>query len=751
MALPVGARRQVDEALRSSGLYERARAILKDAASTGRDIFGALREEGLVDDMATVLLEAGVDPATLQKVATAAPALESEVTSVVPSSPAVDRTARSVPPRQLSSGHRSTAAAATRMDPGKPMLCIRFGKGKAFLPPAALAGDIAVSSSARGGGGQASRRRGDGDADDGAHSDGDDLDSSAADVDAAIALEAASGVRRAYVLHAFCAGQRFQSVPVPVSLEPDFAAANRVDAASAAEAVASAASAAAASADAMASVAATYPQFAVDLQPVLEAGPSPALRRNGGFVASSGAAGAAHAALPLARRLLHSTSLEASGLHLVLTMVTDHRAAATAALAASHAPDSPSRRSGAGAGGGATSRDDDAAAGADAAASASLASAAATSADVSVDVIASHTLDWRTVVAAAGGMMTTLVPLSPAGPGPHPTTADGTGARIPVGLLPVHLALRPLLAPHDTLPRFDAEHILSRSLSVHRDVSQAFVSHARSFWSEYKAAHPSFRSRPVKIFGESERGETLPVPAYVTPMAAGRLLESPFAAARFVSLLPYRRDDSIAGGGAAASRELWHAPHVTLSLRQGDAQAHALLLCSLLLGFGLEAYMALGTRIDAGTGAEAEYAWVVTRYASAAAPAALSSTGGPESPGGTASAAAGVSARVCFWDALTGQRSEPGSPSPAGSPHYHRLAAVFNHECYFANQALDDSVAAVRWADWGDVSQWKAVSLSPLVGLFQLFASLLLSYPPRACGGLFARSVALLCSCRFSV
>lgn len=698
MALPAGARKQLDDALRSSGLYDRARAILRDAASTARDIFDALRDGGLVDDMATALLDAGVDPATLQKVATSSPtaaAADREASSVPASQTAVERPRGSpaVSPRRHG-GSRS--AESLRADASKPMLCIRFGKGKAFLPPAALAGDIAVSSSARG----RDRRRGD-------ESDGSD-DDSTADADAAIALEAASGVRRAYVLHAFCAGQRFQSAPIPVSLEPDFGTVGgrfrRGDAS--AEALASATAAAAAAPDAMASVAAAHPQFAVDLQPLLEAGPAPALRRNGGFGASAGAA-SAHAALSLARRLLHSTSLEGSGLHLVLTMVTDHRAVATAALAASHAPDSPSRRSAA-----AAESDDSAAADGDAAAAA-LAAAAATSADVAVDVIASHTLDWRTVVACAGGMMTTLVPLSPAGPGPHPTTADGTGARIPVGLLPVHLALRPLLAPHDTLPRFDAEHVLSRSLSVHRDASQAFVAHARAFWAEYKAAHPSFRSRPVKLFGESERGETLPVPAYVTPMAAGRLLESPFAAARFVSLLPYRRDDSIAGGGASASRELWHAPHVTLSLRQGDAQAHALLLCSLLLGFGLEAYVALGTRLDAATGAEAEYAWVVTRYASAASPAAsaasaaLGATGGRDgSPGETAAA----SARVVFWDALTGQRSEPGSAAPAGSPHYHRLAAVFNHESYFANQALDDSATAVRWSDWSDVTQWKAVS-----------------------------------------
>ncbi len=41
--------------------------------------------------------------------------------------------------------------------------------------------------------------------------------------------------------------------------------------------------------------------------------------------------------------------------------------------------------------------------------------------------------------------------------------------------------------------------------------------------------------------------------------------------------------------------ETWRSAHAILSRLQGDVEDHALLLCSLLLGWGLDAWVALGT------------------------------------------------------------------------------------------------------------------------------------------------------------
>lgn len=57
---------------------------------------------------------------------------------------------------------------------------------------------------------------------------------------------------------------------------------------------------------------------------------------------------------------------------------------------------------------------------------------------------------------------------------------------------------------------------------------------------------------------------------------------------------------------------------------QGDCEDHATLLCSLLLGFGLDAYVCVGTNAKG-----APHAWVLTR---------------------------GCDGTVTFWESLTAQR-----------------------------------------------------------------------------------------------
>jgi hypothetical protein len=618
-----------------------------------------------VDEVSNVMSDLGVDPATLKRITTVSSqagsseqvvaAEESEQRTVRPVERLATETVPAVPP--------ISKAALTVLDPSKPQLLIRFGKGKAFVPPQALSGDIEVGSATSSSSGLPAGASG--------------------DVDAAIAMEAAAGVKRAYVLHALCAGQRYQSDPIPVSLEPDFGSSS--PAVVLAPAVTD---------DGVptAPTAATEPHFLVDLHALLKKAASHATSGSAEGAVGAGTLSKTTAAaygkadtLPLTRRILQGTTLESSGLHLILTLVTD--------------------KTNKGKKGSASSSGSEGVAG-----------------DVSVDIVASHTLDWRTIVSSESGYLTSLVPLTPAGPGPHPSAADGSGNRIPVGLLNIQLYLRPLQPLNEVVPRYDAEFSLSRALTLQRESSQAFLGYAKRWWREYKEVHPSYRDRPVKIFGESERGEFLPVCSYVTPISAGRLLESPYHAARFVALIPYKREETLGASSSSggARKELWYPPHVTLALRQGDVESHAVLLCSLFLGFGLEAYVCSGTRIDS-EGVENEYCWVVTRYATTVAAPEGSSTGRSSDDDEEAGEKTVTVARVTFWDPLTGQASNPlggaasattsGSGAPASGYRYYRVSAVFNHSSFYANHALNDSVAAVRWNDWNDHTQWKSVSI----------------------------------------
>lgn len=113
---------------------------------------------------------------------------------------------------------------------------------------------------------------------------------------------------------------------------------------------------------------------------------------------------------------------------------------------------------------------------------------------------------------------------------------------------------------------------------------------------------------------------------------------------------------------------------------------HATLLCSLFLGLGLDAYVAVGTRLD-GQGSEADFAWVVTREQRVGAVAGFD---------------------VAFWDPLTGLRETPGGTSASGH-RYARVHCLFNDARYYANHRLDDRVEAAGW-DLRDLAAWKAVS-----------------------------------------
>ena len=130
----------------------------------------------------------------------------------------------------------------------------------------------------------------------------------------------------------------------------------------------------------------------------------------------------------------------------------------------------------------------------------------------------------------------------------------------------------------------------------------------------------------------SPPSSSLPAPRSCFFSSPPRVLSSPQEAARFVSLLPYERADMSTEMGR---QETWHSLHTFVSRQRGlmeflpppsliphsvgsvcgrdtsasthtplmnvppfcagGVESHAQLLCSLLLGFGLNAYMCLGT------------------------------------------------------------------------------------------------------------------------------------------------------------
>jgi centrosomal protein CEP76 len=140
----------------------------------------------------------------------------------------------------------------------------------------------------------------------------------------------------------------------------------------------------------------------------------------------------------------------------------------------------------------------------------------------------------------------------------------------------------------------------------------------------------------------------------------------------------------VGGGGGRA--EQWTSIHAFVSSNKGDCEDHSVLLCSLLLGFGLNAYVCVGTKHHG-----ASHCWVAT----------VASDG-----------------RTTFWESLTGDRYPhvpvdpdelPIKPGVKPPYPYRTVGCLFNHEMFFANAQPSDAVHMSVF-DLSDGARWKAMS-----------------------------------------
>jgi centrosomal protein CEP76 len=168
--------------------------------------------------------------------------------------------------------------------------------------------------------------------------------------------------------------------------------------------------------------------------------------------------------------------------------------------------------------------------------------------------------------------------------------------------------------------------------------SDRFHTYSSAWWNDYKEL--KLPVRPVKLYAESQDGVWRPSSSFVTELVAVRGILTPNHAARFVSLIPFKRSER--GPESNPERaEIWHKFTTFLSIRNGDFEDHCLLLCSLLLGFHLEAYVVIGASTDGAHG------WVMTRQAKSLKPMAKRQV--PEYT-------------YHFWESLTGHKFELGDP-----------------------------------------------------------------------------------------
>lgn len=187
-------------------------------------------------------------------------------------------------------------------------------------------------------------------------------------------------------------------------------------------------------------------------------------------------------------------------------------------------------------------------------------------------------------------------------------------------------------------------------------VGRETLLHLKTWWSSLRRDYPHLNDRHLKFVTEDECGRHRFVGNFVDRIMPSRDLNGPRFAARFVSLIPFKREVSLSGGRV----NRWHSPFATLSRLSGDVEDHSVLLCSLLLGWGLNAFVAMGSLQTATDQSIQLHTWVIT----------FCETG-----------------KVTYWESLTGEVIEVG-PSLKES-HYRDIWAIFRQNEYLANIQYD--------------------------------------------------------------
>uniref|UniRef100_A0A2R9AFU4 Centrosomal protein of 76 kDa n=1 Tax=Pan paniscus TaxID=9597 RepID=A0A2R9AFU4_PANPA len=278
-------------------------------------------------------------------------------------------------------------------------------------------------------------------------------------------------------------------------------------------------------------------------------------------------------------------------------------------------------------------------------------------------LVASYFLEWRSVLGSENGVTSLTVELM----------GVGTESKVSVGILNIKLEMYPPL--NQTL----SQEVVNTQLALERqktaEKERLFLVYAKQWWREYLQIRPSHNSRLVKIFAQDENGINRPVCSYVKPLRAGRLLDTPRQAARFVNVLGYERAPVIGGGG---KQEQWCTLLAFLCRNKGDCEDHANLLCSLLLGYGLEAFVCVGTKAKG-----VPHAWVMTF----------------------------LIYKIFFR--YIHKPTNPDEPPVAEQPKplypYRTIGCVFNHQMFLGNCQPSDAVETCVF-DLNDESKWKPMS-----------------------------------------
>ena len=184
-----------------------------------------------------------------------------------------------------------------------------------------------------------------------------------------------------------------------------------------------------------------------------------------------------------------------------------------------------------------------------------------------IDLVGSSYLEWRHILSDPMGKLSRSLELSGVG---------SEAAKIPAGLLDISLELVPKLTQPVSGDVVNGQLSVERSRCAERE--RLFLVYAKQWWKEYLQIRQAHAQRLVKVFAQDENATNRLVCMYVRPLRAGRLLDSPRHAARFVSLIGYEKVASIGSSGHCRP-EQWSSLHSFLCRKCGVGCVFAASFC----------------------------------------------------------------------------------------------------------------------------------------------------------------------------
>ncbi|KAA6364665.1 MAG: hypothetical protein EZS28_039808, partial [Streblomastix strix] len=130
--------------------------------------------------------------------------------------------------------------------------------------------------------------------------------------------------------------------------------------------------------------------------------------------------------------------------------------------------------------------------------------------------------------------------------------------------------------------------------------------------SEWRESVPKYMTSqsPYEISATNDESNDFFLPCFLTRnIALPKPLRHPRLLMRMVHAMTFAADAESFQGFAMADKRIFMSPPFILSIRKGDDQDHSILLCSLLLSMGVDAYLCLGTAKSTGQ----PHVWVITR------------------------------------------------------------------------------------------------------------------------------------------